>query len=91
MNESEGVIKYHLSHQNVPLKIQPPIAVLNAWRSVFYKLELIGQAENRYDGYGYGNISQRVVTRHVDERCFIITGTQTGGLSLLSIHDYCLV
>lgn len=91
MNESEGVIKYNLSHQYVPLKIQTSIAALNAWRSVFYKLELIGQVENRYEGYGFGNISQRIVTSHVDDRQFIITGTQTGGLSVLSIHDYCLV
>ncbi len=88
MNEAEGVIKYHLNHQHIPLKIQFSIASLNAWRSVFYKLELIGQVNNRYDGYGFGNISQRTVSNDMQ---FIITGTQTGGLNLLSIHDYCLV
>ena len=88
MNEAEGVIKYHLNHQHIPLKPHFPIASLNAWRSVFYKLELIGQVNNRYDGYGFGNISQRVVSNDMQ---FIITGTQTGGLNLLSIQNYCLV
>ncbi|MEE9336727.1 MAG: class II aldolase/adducin family protein [Methylococcaceae bacterium] len=91
MNESEGVIKYHLIHQYVPLKIQTPIGALNAWRSVFYKLELIGQVENRYDGYGFGNISQRIATGRADDIQFVITGTQTGNISLLSKRDYCLV
>ena len=88
MNEPEGVIKYQLSHQHIPLKTQCSIASLNAWRSVFYKLELIGQIENRYAGYGFGNISQRIMT---SDRQFIIAGTQTGGLNLLSIQNYCLV
>ncbi len=88
MNEAEGVIKYHLNHQHIPLKTHFPITSLNAWRSVFYKLELIGQVNNRYDGYGFGNISQRVVSNDMQ---FIITGTQTGGLTLLSIQNYCLV
>jgi len=88
MNEPEGVIKYQLNHQHIPLKTQFPIASLNAWRSVFYKLELIGQVKNRYDGYGFGNISQRIMT---SDRQFLITGTQTGGLNLLSTQNYCLV
>lgn len=55
---------------------------------MFYKLELIGQVNKRYDGYGFGNISQRIVSNDMQ---FIITSTQTGGLNLLSIQNYCLV
>ncbi len=91
MSESEGVIKYHLSHQNVALPTQIPIAVLNAWRTVFYKLELIGQFDDRYDSYGFGNISQRISAINHDSMQFVITGTQTGSLSLLSKQNYCLV
>ncbi len=47
---------------------------------------LIGQNPNRYQGYGYGNISQR----HENNQ-FIISGTQTGGKKSLSNIDYCLV
>lgn len=91
MSEAEGVIKYHLSHQHVPLKTQLPIAALNAWRTVFYKLELIGQVDGRYEGYGFGNISQKITTSNTDDRQFIITGTQTGHLQTLSRQDYCVV
>lgn len=91
MSEPEGVIKYHLSHQNVALPTQIPIAVLNAWRTVFYQLELIGQVDGRYEGYGFGNISQRITTRNADNTQFIITGSQTGYLKILSKHDYCIV
>jgi L-ribulose-5-phosphate 4-epimerase len=35
------------------------ITELNAWRKLMVLGELIGQAPNRYGGYGYGNISCR--------------------------------
>jgi len=87
MAETEGVIKYQLHHD--PLKLSADeinLSDLNKYRSLCFELELIGQNENRYQGYGYGNISQRYKNDQ-----FIISGTQTGALKILAIEHYCLV
>ena len=86
MQETEGVIKYHLHHQYTAANPEWDIAPINAWRTLLYQLQLIGQRVDRYMGYGYGNISQRM---QGDQ--FIISGTQTGGIAELSIENYCLV
>ena len=88
MSETEGVIKYQLHHTHSPLPAQIALAELNAWRTMMFKLNLIGQNPQRYQGYGFGNISQRLNTENLQ---FIISGTQTGHLSVLSRHDYSLV
>jgi len=88
MTEIEGVIKYQLHHNHTPLSNNIALAELNAWRTVMFKLNLIGQNPYRYNGYGFGNISQRMKTEALQ---FVISGTQTGHLSVLSHHDYCLV
>lgn len=88
MSEIEGVIKYQLHHTQTPLPENLVLAELNAWRTVMCKLNLIGQTPERYDGYGFGNISQRLETADLQ---FLISGTQTGHLSVLKRCDYCLV
>lgn len=88
MSETEGVIKYQLLHTDLPLSHDISLAELNAWRTVMFKLNLIGQNSLRYDGYGFGNISERLETADLQ---FIISGTQTGHLSALNRDDYCLV
>ncbi len=88
MSEQEGVIKYQLNHDYAPLSPAIALSEINAWRSILYKLNLIGQDEHRYGGLGFGNISQRVITKPLQ---FVISGTQTGHLEQLSNHDYCLV
>jgi ribulose-5-phosphate 4-epimerase/fuculose-1-phosphate aldolase len=88
MSETEGVIKYLLHHTNSPLSNNITLAELNAWRTIMFKLNLIGQDVQRYDSYGFGNISLRLQTPDLQ---FIISGTQTGHLAVLSRSDYCLV
>lgn len=88
MSEQEGVIKYQLNHDYAPLATAISLAEINAWRSILYKLNLIGQDEYRYGGLGYGNISQRESTKPLQ---FVISGTQTGHLESLGRHDYCLI
>ncbi len=88
MNEKEGVIKYHLNHISKPLPQTIDVSELNSWRSIMIKLELIGQNPTRYEGLGFGNISQRLSeTSH----SFIISGTQTGHLDPLGKNDFCIV
>ena len=88
MSEMEGVIKYHLNHQHKPLPANINLNPLNAWRSVLYRLQLIGQNPAKYDGLGYGNISQRLA---LNNSAFVISGTQTGHLAKLSLNDYALI
>ncbi len=91
MTEKEGVIKYNLNHQNLPINDYISLSEINAWRTVLFKLGMIGQDKKRYEGYGFGNISQKVFLQTTSHNQFIITGTQTGELASLSKHHYCIV
>ena len=91
MSEQEGVIKYKLTHNKAPLEKHISISEINAWRSIFFKLDLIGQHPDRYAGYGFGNISQRINPTHSENLQFIISGTQTGYIQTLSKKHYCCV
>ena len=88
MKETEGVIKYQLNHTDTPLRIKTSLNELNSWRTVIHRLNLIGQKPDQYDGYSFGNISQRIFRN--DSR-FIISGTQTGLIDSLSSDEYCLI
>ena len=87
-HEQEGVIKYQLNHHLESLPDDYSIMAINAWRILMYRLQLIGQDDARYEGYGFGNISQRVDSKLGQ---FIISGTQTGHIPVLTTNDYCLV
>lgn len=87
MTEQEGVIKYRLDYHAIPLCDYPELAELNAWRTILYRLGLIGQDAQRYGGLGFGNISFRL--DHT--RQFVVTGSQTGGLERLSRDHYCKI
>ncbi|MEY4769228.1 MAG: hypothetical protein RL637_1867 [Pseudomonadota bacterium] len=88
MNELEGVIKYQLRHRQISIPNFLSFAELTIWRHLFKQLDLIGQTPERYQGYGFGNISQRI---DFNEKSFVISGTQTGHLATLQAQDYCIV
>ncbi|MGZ5030586.1 MAG: class II aldolase/adducin family protein [Methylobacter sp.] len=88
MTEQEGVIKYQLKHAQQPVDSSFSITEINAWRTIFVRLDLIGQDPKRYDNIGFGNISQRI-DPFSDQ--FLISGTQTGHIEHLCLEDYCLV
>ncbi|WP_054772642.1 class II aldolase/adducin family protein, partial [Methylogaea oryzae] len=83
MTEQEGVIKYRLDYRAAPAAAVPGFAELNAWRSVLFRLGLIGQDPARYGGLGYGNLSLLL-----DGGGFCVTGTQTGHLPHLAKEQY---
>ena len=91
--EQEGVIKYQLSYSKAEsCVVVDEIAELNAWRSILHRLKMIGQSLDRYEGYGFGNVSVRTVALEaVQSLSFIISGTQTGNLEVLRAGDYCRV
>jgi ribulose-5-phosphate 4-epimerase/fuculose-1-phosphate aldolase len=86
MKEQEGVIQFELHWQQTDV-IQADLAALNAWRSILWKLGLIGQDPHRYHGYDFGNLSQRYDTRQQ----FIISGSQTGHIAQTDASHYALV
>ena len=88
MAETEGVIKFALSHTTRPLDsaCQAMVPALNEWRTILLQIGLVGADVNRYDGYGFGNMSCRL-----DNGQFLITGTQTGEKQRLTLSDYALV
>ncbi|MGR9114339.1 MAG: class II aldolase/adducin family protein [Gammaproteobacteria bacterium] len=88
MNEQEGVIKYDLIHTHKTISHGSTVADLNAWRSVMFRLGLIGQDPERYGGLGFGNISSKP---EAESNVFIISGTQTGHLEQLNAEHYCLI
>ncbi|OAI14355.1 aldolase [Methylomonas lenta] len=87
-NELEGVIKYHLDHHPSELSHAVDISQINAWRSLLLRLKLIGQSVEKYNGLGYGNISQRLL---FGKPGFLISGTQTGHLSQLTPEHFAIV
>lgn len=87
MTEQEGVIKFQLNFTQQALLQAADVVEISSWRSIMLQLGMLGQTPLRYDNYGFGNISQRFAR---GER-FIISGTQTGGISNMCAADYALV
>ncbi|MDD5412428.1 MAG: class II aldolase/adducin family protein [Methylobacter sp.] len=88
MKEQEGVIKYQLHHTQQPIGHPFSFTEINAWRTIVFRLGLIGQSPEKYANIGFGNISQRLTP---DSAQFIISGTQTGHIEQLSPEHYCLI
>ncbi len=87
MSGKEGVIKYQLDFKESKA-VTDNLSELNCWRSILYVLGLVGQDSLRYEGYGFGNLSQRSQT---GDNQFVISGTQTGNHQVLGQHHYVCV
>lgn len=86
----EGVIQYQLDFSKQALPDGLSVDELNACRARLFTLKLIGQDASRYQGLGYGNVSQRVdLPGRAD--AFLITGSQSGHLPVLERRHYALV
>jgi hypothetical protein len=83
----EGVIKFALDFRPGPPPAPALLVELEAWRTIFRRLELLGQDPARYAGLGFGNLSRRAGT----SASFIISGTQTGRLASLGPEQYVTV
>ena len=91
--EEEGVIKFDLRFTaGLPVP-EDAITELIKWRNILWEHALIGQDTARYNGYGFGNVSQRIGTQDavIGRRAFAISGTQTGHLEQLDNHHYARV
>ncbi len=86
MARQEGVIKYDLVYRKTDPITNHDFTNLTRWHRHFKQADILGQHRERYDGLGFGNISERL-----DEFRFLISGTQTGHLVNLAPVDYSLV
>ena len=87
MADHEGVIKFDLHYLASPAEPGPALDELLQWRDVFFQLGVIGQDPARYEGYAFGNISYRLGSGNQ----FVISGSQTGGLSHCLAEHYSVV
>jgi len=83
MNPREGVIKFDLDFRPAPAPAAETLGELEAWRTIFRRLGLLGQDPARYEGLGFGNLSRRARGNG-----FLISGTQTGGIERLDAGHY---
>jgi len=93
MNKEEGVIKFQMDYTPAEPLPWEQLREINAWRKISYLLQLIGQTPDRYGGYGFGNISQRLEPFDAPQtrRRFVVSGTQTGSLAELTQQHYAVV
>jgi ribulose-5-phosphate 4-epimerase/fuculose-1-phosphate aldolase len=91
--QEEGVIKFDLQFTPAGPVSPNSLQELNRWRSILWTHKLIGQDPNRYEGYGFGNVSQRIAPFNAEcgKRAFVISGTQTGKLEELDNNHYAIV
>jgi hypothetical protein len=85
----EGVTKFNLLFTPAPALPDTALLSLNAWRTICWRLGLIGQDPARYGGVGFGNVSQRLPPAAAPR--FAISGTQTGRLAALEACHYAVV
>ncbi len=90
MSIQEGVIKYRLHHQKQDIPADIDIGEIEHWRARFHEMGLIAQDPKRYDGHGFGNISQRC-PRHDAPLAFLVSGSQTAHLPHMDARGYALV
>ena len=94
MIEKEGLTKFSLRYEQSSPLPDEAVRELCAWRRIFFQTGLIAQSPDRYQGYGFGNISCRLT--HFSEKIpeqalFAISGTQTGQLAELDARHFAIV
>jgi len=91
--QEEGVIKFDLQFSPADAVAMNSLQELNRWRSILWRHRLIGQDPARYEGFGFGNVSQRIgpFDTECGKRAFVISGTQTGELEILDNNHYAIV
>jgi len=92
----EGVTVFEVDHAKQalsPSRYERQAIELSAWRSILSDVGLIGQDAQRYDGIGFGNLSCRTapISAGRGRRSFLVTGSQTGHLSQLTLDNFARV
>ncbi len=80
-DRDEGVIKFKFTLKRAPAPEMNQVIALEKWRALYFKLGFVGEYQN--EQIGYGNLSSRI-----NNKSFLITGSQTGHLAHLQAHHY---
>ena len=82
----EGAIRfaYDLKPPQGQIASDELFSRIQAWRQILVRLDLVGQTPGRYQGLGFGNLSARDPDQPEE---FVITASQTGGISRLGQED----
>lgn len=83
MTDEKGYVKYQCDWEKTPAVGSKLVTELNVYRTKLYKLGYIGIYPN---GIGFGNMSARI-----QGNTFLVTGTATGGLAVLSKEHFTIV
>jgi len=87
LGPDEGYIKYSLSWEKAPALPDAAVQELIFYRQRLYEQSLIGF--DTAQGVGFGNISRRCKAE--EPGLFMVSGTQTGGISPLTSEHICVV
>lgn len=97
----EGVHRFHVEHRAEPVigkrvlsrRIVSRIAALDDWRCVLRRFGWLGRDANRYEGYGFGNLSLRLppFDARPGQRAFLVSASQTGERACLGTDGYAIV
>lgn len=93
MIDTEGVTKFELEFSAADPPAISAIAEAGSWRDIFFRLGVIGQREERYLGYAFGNVSCRATDNRAGEKqpLFYVTGSQTGRFEVLGARHFSIV
>jgi ribulose-5-phosphate 4-epimerase/fuculose-1-phosphate aldolase len=91
--QEEGVIKFDLRFTLAELRPHELPDELCRWRDRLWQEGLVGEDPDRYDGYGYGNVSCRLppFDNPSDQYAFVISGSQTGSLRETDSRHYAVI
>lgn len=89
----DGEISFCLKYeQNISLPEQN-LTPLIAWRETLYRMQLIGKSAHKYDGMGYGTVSQRVQNELLETHpnAFFVTGALSGQFKKITPRHFSFV
>jgi len=91
---AEGVVKFDAKCTEPKHSLdEKVISELEKLRKVLVEKGLLGKDSERYGGYAYGNVSQRIglATALKGHRQFVITATQTSDIPHLTAKGYVII
>ena len=94
MAKEDGVVKFKaICAKSGHALDERVLEELEAWRKILVEKGLLGKDSERYGGYAYGNVSQRIglATALKGQREFVITATQTSDIAHLTARQYVII
>ncbi len=85
----EGVIKFAVRFEQASPPPDEWLSELIRWRTILWRLGLIGVDAARYGGVGFGNVSRRLPPG--EGRGFIVSGSQTSALKRVTGDHFAVV